>query len=366
MFIASLITIVLPDNYVGVVTARTLFGLGFGSAYLTNIIYGSEISSPRVRAQILFMLHLSLTVGMFMFSFFALWMRHTTVMILVGSISVGFNLISTAIGYFKLISSHIFLMQNNSKDALERFQYFQQDNAENPHVESEAMLSFIIDEKKRRYDFFGRHNLSALVVILLVKIGYVSVFNALHNVYRVIFLSSFLSIGTTNFSQTMMMATRLCGCTVGFFFVDRISKSVQYFIPAIIISALLLVFGILLAIYQSLYIWTPVLFFIPLEFFLGIGLSPMADILKGELFPLKEKPLSIATTIVFEQVIHILCIILLYGWIAWLGSIPTILTFVFGAITLVCGVGVFVMLKDSRKQSLRSVSNLYADKRPSR
>lgn len=364
MFSASLILIVLPNSYAGVVTSRSLFGLGFGSAYLAFIIYGSEITSPKVRAQMLFLLHFFITFGMFLFSFLALWMRFTTVMVITGSISISLNLISTAIGYFKLKSSHIFMIiQNNPKDALERFEYFQQDSTENPHVESETMQSFIIEEKKRRYDFFGRHNLSALVVILLVNIGYLSVFNALHNFYRIIYMSAFLSIGSTNFSQTMMLATRLCGCTVGFFLVDRITKRLQYFIPAIIISALLLTFGTLLTIYQSLSIWTPLLFFLPLEFALGIGLSPMADILKGELFPLKEKPLSIATVVVFEQVIHILCIILLYSWIAWLGSNPRTLTFVFGVVTLVCGVGVFAMLKDSRQQSLRSVSNLYSDKR---
>lgn len=366
MLVGSILSIILPTNYVAVITSRTLLGFGFGSAYISYIIYGSEISSPKARAQILFMLHFFLTIGMFLFSFFALFASHTTVIIITGSISVAFNLISTGIGYFKMKSSHIFMMQNNSKDALERFQYFQLDSTENPHVESETMQTFIIEEKKRRYDFFGRHNLSALVVILLVKFGYLSVFNALHNFYRIVYMSSFLSVGATNFSQAIMMATRLCGCTVGFFFLDRITKRLQYFIPAIIISTLLLIFGALLVSYQSLFIWTPVVIFIPVEFFLGAGLSPLADILMGELFPLKEKPLSIALTIVFEQVIHILCIILLYGWIAWLGSIPRTLTFIFGVITLVCGVGVLAMLKDSRKQSLREVSNLYSDKRQSR
>lgn len=362
MGLGGLILIILPDSYIGVVTSRTLFGLGFGAAYITYIIYASEISSPNVRAHFILLLHLSSTFGMFLFTVFCLGTNLPLAFRITGSFTIAFALISAHIGHFTMKSSHIFMMQNNSKDALERFQYFQQDSTENPHVESETMLSYIIEEKKRRYDFLGRHNATALVVVLLVKFGYLSIFNALHNFYRIVLLSAFLTIGDINFAPMTMMATRLCGCIAGFFLLDYITKRLQYFIPAVIISIVLFIFGILLVIYQSLSIWTPMLFFIPLEFALGIGLSPIADILKGELFPLKEKPVSIATTIVLEELIHIICIILLYSWIFSLGSVPRTLTFIFGAITLVLSLGAFILLKDSRKQSLRLVANLYSDK----
>lgn len=362
MIIGSILLIILPESYIGVVTSRSIFGLGFGSSYITSIIYASEISSPKVRAHAIFSLHLFLTFGMFLFTVFSLQANLALALRITGSLTATLTAISTALGYFTMKSSHIFMMQNNSKDALERFQFFQQDSTENPHVESETMQSYIIEEKKRRYEFFGRHNSTALVIILLVKIGYLSIFNALHNHYRAVLLSAYFSIGDINYSPMIMMGTRLCGCIAGFFLVDRITKRLQYFIPAVIISVLLFIFGILLVIYQSLYIWTPMVFFIPLEFFTGIGLSPIADILKGELFPLKEKPVSIATTIVFEEVIHIICIILLYSWVLSLGSVPKTLTFIFGAITLVFGFSLLILLQDSRKQSLRLVANLYSNK----
>lgn len=363
MTIASIILTSLPTSFAGILTSRIIFGLGFGSSYIKFIIYSSELSSPHVRAQSIYLLHFFLTLGMFVFSILSLQTNFRLTMQVMGGLCTALSLLSAALGFFKLKSSHIFLMQNNSKDALERFQYYQQDSTENPHVESETMQSYIIEEKKRRYDFFGRHNSTALVIILLLKVGYLSVFNALHNFYRAVFLSVALSAGVLSFTQMVMMGTRLCGCIVGFFLLDRISKRLQYFIPAVIISILLFIFGALLQVYQYIYIWTPLIFFIPLEFFLGVGLSPMADILKGELFPLKEKPVSIATAILFEEVLHILCIILLNTWIFSLGSVPKNLTFIFGAITLVCGIGVILLLKDSRKQSLRLVANLYSDKR---
>lgn len=363
MMIASIVLISAPNSFAGILIARIIFGLGFGSSYIKSIIYSSEISSPHVRAQSTYLLHFFLTVGMFMFSLFSLQTNFRLTVQLMGGISIGLIALSAALGFFKLKSSHIFLMQNNSKDALERFEYFQQDSTDNPHVESETMQNYIIEEKKRRFDFFGRHNTSAMVVILLLSIGYLSVFNALHNFYRAIFLSVGLATQATSFSEMVMMGTRLCGCVFGFFVLDRISKRLHYFIPAVTVSLLLFIFGIVLQVNQYIYIWMPMIFFIPLEFFLGVGFSPIADILKGELFPLKEKPVSITITIFFEELLHILCIILKNTWIFSLGAVPRSLPFIFGSITLVCGVAVMLLLRDSRKQPLRMVANLYSDKR---
>lgn len=363
MLIASIILIAIPDSFVGNVTARCVFGVGFGSSYITFIIYASEISSPKIRAQVILTLHLSLTLGMFLFSAFALTTNFAFVMRLKGSLSTALTLFSITLGHFKLKSSHIFLMQNNSKDALDRFQYFQQDSADNPHVESETMQSYIIEEKKRRFDFFGTQNISALLVILLVQLGYLSIFNAFHNFHRAVFLSVYLTVGSTDFSRLAMMGARLVGCMAGFVLLDRVTKRLQFFISAVVISALLLVFAILLQVYRYLYIWTPLLFFLPLEFLLGMGLSPMADILKGELFALKEKPASIAFIMVFTEILHIVTLLLLYTWYLSIGSTPIVPPFIFAATTLACGIGVLLLLHDSRQQSLRLVAGLYSNKR---
>ena len=359
----SIILISAPNSFACILTSRLVFGLGFGSSYIKFIIYSSEISSPNVRAQSIYLMHFFLTLGMFLFAMFNLQTNFTLTMQLMGSLCTALSVVSTALGYFKLKSSHIFLMQNNSKDAVERFQYFQHDNTANSLFEIEVMQTYIIEEKKRRYNFVGRHQVSALVVIFVLKIGYLAVFNALHNYYRAVFLFSNLTVDDVSYTQTVMMGVRLFGCIIGFFVLDRVSKKIQYFIPAVIISVLLFVFGTLLQVYRYIYFWTPMVFFIPLEFFLGVGLSPITDILKGELFPLKEKPVLIATTIFFGELLHILCIIFLNTWIFSLGSIPRSLPFVFGITTLVCGVVIVLLLKDSRKQNLKIVAHLYSDKR---
>lgn len=57
----------LSGEYYGILIGRLLSGLGFGSTYLSFIMYGSEISSPKVRAQLIYLLHFFFTVGIVFF-----------------------------------------------------------------------------------------------------------------------------------------------------------------------------------------------------------------------------------------------------------------------------------------------------------
>lgn len=356
---ASIILSILPDSFIGLSLSRTIFGLGFGSIYISSIIYASEITSAEFRAKAIFTLQSFVTLGMFIFSVLCLTRNFDLVLRVTGIVSAIFSIVSLALGYFTMKTSHIFMMRNNSRDAKQRFQYFHRDRADS--IEYETTVSYMIEESKRKFNFLSKHNVSALIVVSLVKIGYLSLFNALHNSYRSLFLSTLLSFDDTNYSEFTMMGTRLVGCFSGFFILDHLSKRSQYLISTVTISTLLFAFGALFIIDKLQWIWMPLIFFIPIEFFIGFGMSQLDDILKGEIFPFKEKSLSIATAIVLEQCIHIIFIILLYSWVFSLGSVPRILTVVFGAITLVCGFALFFLLRDSRRQNLVQVSNLYSN-----
>lgn len=370
MVVASIIWIAAPTAYAGVLTARLIFGYGFGSTYLAAIIYGSEISSPKVRAHFIFLLHFFLTLGMFLYGCgIVLTIQYKAQIEIMGSLSIALIIIAAVVGFFTLKASHIFLLQINSKDALERLQYFQSESVDNPQVEILEMQHYVDEEKRRSFDFFGRHVVSAVLLILLAEIGYLSIFNDYHHFYRILYLTDFFSTDTKNFSLMVMMGSRLLGSIIGFILLDRVNKKLQYFIPALIITLGLFTFGVLLQAYNGLYRLTPVLFFIPLELLVGIGLGPMADILRSEIFPLKEKPFAIAETIVFGQLLHITFIAILVptDFLEWLINLafngpPKSIPFVFGSITLVCSIAVFLLLKNTRRQSLRIVSNLYSAK----
>jgi MFS family permease len=355
--------LILPSSFLGLLLSRALFGLGFGSISLSSIIYTSEITSAELRARSIFSFQAFTTLGMLIFSILCLTRNFDFILRSTGIMSALFSVISLALGYFTMKTSHIFMLRNNSSlsSAFQRFQYFQQDRAENI-VEFETTHAYIIKEVNRKYNFLGIHNISAMSDIFLIKIGYLSIFNALHNSYRSLFLSVFLSLDDINFSEFAMMLSRFLGCVIGFILLDHISKRMQFLISSSSIAILLFIFGSIFISNQLQLIWLPLVFFLPVEFFLGFGTSSLDEILKSEVFSFKEKPLSIATTMVVEQCVHIIFIILFYSWVLSLGSIPRMMTFMFGAITLLCGFALFFLLRDSRRQSLVQVSNLYSNK----
>lgn len=276
------------------------------------------------------------------------------------------SIVSAAVGYFTMKTSHIFMMKNNvqGETTLERFRFFNLDSGAGDNVEFESIQSYIIEERKRRFNFLGSHNVTGLITVMLVKLAHLSIFNALHNAYRTLFLSVFLTIDDINYTELTMLAARLIGCISGLLVVDKISKRSQFFISTLAIALLLFTFGTLLIADQLNLIWIPTTLFIPIEYLLGFGVSQLDDILSGEVYPFKEKALSIATTMVFEQCVHIVLIIIYYTWIFSLGSIPNNLTFIFGAVIFVCGLALLhpALLRDSRRLSLVQVSHLYSNK----
>ena len=61
--VGSVVMVSLSKEYYGLVIGRVLSGLGFGSTYLSFIMYGSEIASPKARTQLIYFLHFFFTVG---------------------------------------------------------------------------------------------------------------------------------------------------------------------------------------------------------------------------------------------------------------------------------------------------------------
>lgn len=370
--VASITLSMLPNNFITIVVSRTLFGLGFGSIYIISIMYASEISATKFRAKAIFTLHLSLTLGMFLFALLVLSLAPDFDLILRLSaiVSLVCSVASAAVGYFTMKTSHIFMMMKSCREseARDRFQYFNRDSAAvDNNVELESLQTYIIEERKRSFNFLGSHNVTGLITVMLVKLGHLSIFNALHNAYRTLFLSVFLTIDDINYSELTMLGARLIGCITGLLLaVDQLSKKQQFFISTLASSLLLFTFGTLLTTStdQLNLIWLPVTLFIPIECLHGFGVSQLDDVLSGEVFPFKEKAVSIATTIVFEQCVHIVFIIVYYSWIFSLGSAPNTLTFAFGGVSLACGLLLLhpAFLRDSRRLSLVEVAHLYSNK----
>jgi MFS family permease len=226
------------------------------------------------------------------------------------------------------------------------------------HLEADIAYNHVLKENKRNFNFCSYHNTTALSIVIFVKIGYLSTFNIVHNFLRSLFMRSFL----LEFTEPISLASRLLGAIFGFFILDRISKKWHYAIPLFTIAAILVAFGCLLTLELVNYIWTPLAFFIPLEFLIGIGVGGMSEILKAEIFPFRERKASMALSYFVEEIVHILSIIIHYGYVFTLGSNPSFWPFIFAPFAVVSGIFVIFTLRDSRKETLKDVSMAHSEK----
>ena len=348
--IVSFLLIFLPTNYFTVLCSRILAGFSFGCSYLTSLIYIAEISSPAIRAQNLFLTHLSVTLGLFLHASFTA----SQIFQLTGSVSIALLLISIPFGYFHMLPSPFYLMNIHTRDIIERVLYFSKEDTVNDkmHLDANIAYNHVLNESQRKFNFLSHHNVTSLLIVIITKIGYLSIFNITHNFLRSLFIRTFL----VEFTEPVTLASRLFGSICGFFVLDRVSKKFHFSIPLFTIAFILIIFGSLLSLELVNYIWMPLAFFIPLEFFIGIGVGGMSEILKAEIFPFRERYHSMAFSYFVEEIVHILSIIIHYSYVFTLGSNPSFWPFIFAPFAVLSGVIVILTLVDSRKESLVEVS----------
>lgn len=160
-------------------------------------------------------------------------------------------------------------------------------------------------------------------------------------------------------TETLALTARIFGICLSFSVLNVIPKKFHYSISGIVVSAVLSAFGAVVIFYYQL--WLPVIFFMIVEFLLGLGIGGMAEILKSELLPIKERPWSMAVACFCEEALQVVGYVILYSWALGLGSNPIYWPFVFSGVIFVCCVVVLIVLKDSRKESLVDSSMTYAE-----
>lgn len=354
MLISSVIFMALPTNFFATIGVRMLSGFSFGCSYLSSLMYASEISSPAVRIQNLYLVHFSITLGMFLHAAFVT----SGIFYLMGSVSIALIVVSLPFIFFKTLPSPTYLMHRGSKDIIERTLYFssQVTVSDKMHIQLGAMQSHVLSENNRPFNFCSYHNTTSLLIVIFIKIGYFSVFNIITNYLRTLFMRAFLM----EYTEMTSLGTRLLGAILGFFLLDRVAKKWQFALTSFASALILIGFGCLLTFELVNYIWTPLAFFLPLEFLIGIGIGGMSEISKAEIFPLRERKASMAFTYFFEEILHISSIIIHYGYVFTLGSNPSFWPFIFAPFTISSGIYVLFAMKDSRKETLRETSLQYA------
>ncbi|CAO1424836.1 unnamed protein product [Diamesa tonsa] len=301
--IAGILIIILPNEYSAIITSRILCGIAFGLSFLVFIIYSSEISSSKFRAINIWSLPFFFIIGNIMISF-------NSTSIYIGSITITTSVLSTVFGYFLVHNSPLqFLQKSKESEAYKSLAYFQQNTYQNPHIEIETLKAALVVENNRPLAIGKRHNTTSMLIILLLKIGYLAFFNIMFRSIRLLFTESLFTIDSninlfrTPVTDTLYTVARLVGLVIGVVFITKLSHRSHYVISGLVSGGLIAILGIVLNISRAVtdfnpnYIqWIIFAVFLTAELFFGFGVAMVPDIILAEILPIREKRYSIASS----------------------------------------------------------------------
>lgn len=291
--------------------------------------------------------------------------------IYIGSITITTSVLSTVFGYFLVHNSPIqFLQMSKESEAYKSLAYFQQNTYQNPHIEIETLKAALVVENNRPLAIRKRHNTTSMLIILLLKIGYLAFFNIMFRSIRLTFTASLLTIDSntnlfrTTIADSLYTIARLVGLVFGVVFITKLSHRCRYVISGLVSGGLIAILGIVLNISRAFtdfnpnYIqWIIFAVFMTAELFFGFGVAMVPDIILAEILPIREKRYSIGILIVVEHIIQIILNVLyiqnvLYQNLEFFMPILSIFT-------CSAALAAFALLKDTRNKSLLEVANIY-------
>lgn len=162
-----------------------------------------------------------------------------------------------------------------------------------------------------------------------------------------------------DWTPIILCSVHLIGGLLALFTLNWITNRFRLLTAGILSSVLLVTFGVLIFTFDSINNWVPLLFLIPLEFILGIGLGPVANILQSEIFPQKEKRFSVAFSIFLEEGLQAVFVLVTFQYYFRVNLGYFVNLFVFGSYSLISCLLIFFFIRDSRFKSLVDAANLY-------
>lgn len=352
----------LTTEFIATISSRVMCGTAYGLNILCSLIYISEISSINNRAQNISILPLSLVVGYFILSLNS----NSNSSILIGSTSIACSIMALSVACFRVHQSPIMMLSKGKElKAYKSFTYFQHDIKTSAHIEIQTLKAAIILERKRPFGLVKRHNVTSAVVIILLKMGYVVFANIFCSNIRLVLAAPVFSFGNAfvRWTNTVLLAARLLGIGVGYFIAKHKTKRFQFVLSGMLTGCLVLALGIFFITTSAFnvptsggLIWLAPIIVIASEITFGLGIATIPDIVLAEIFPLRERQISIAIIIVLEQIVQIVLTVI------HLQNIEKpfeYLTAFVGVIVLSSTLGGLALLKDTKNKPLLEVANIY-------
>lgn len=291
--------------------------------------------------------------------------------IYIGSITITTSILSTIFGYFLVHNSPLqFLYKSKESEAYKSLAYFQHNTYQNPHIEIETLKAALVVENNRPLAMGKRHNTTSMLIILLLKIGYLAFFNIMFRSIRLLFTHSLFPIDSTSnlfpatITDTLYTVARLVGLVIGVACVTKLSHRNHYVMSGLVSGGLIAILGIVLNISRAVTDFNPnyiqwIIFgvFLTAELFFGFGVAMVPDIILAEILPIREKRYSIGIVICIEHIIQIIINVLYIQNV--LNQNLVFFMPIFAIFTCSTALAAYVLLKETRNKSLLEVANIY-------
>lgn len=351
-----------PENIYYIFPARILGGLSYGIVYPTVLIHASEVAIPRLRGMIISSVHFCFIVGVFVTSSSLLPVDRARNYDIDPTRTIGLNgMICIATGLIIAIffnrESPVFLIRKyRDQDALNIMVRLRSESHETAEIRSEfnEFKLMVMEDGRSNLNIFDRKNRWPLIAVFLTKVIFVASFNMPLNLVWLEATENQVYNGITDPSGMCLSGMRMAILMVTMFLIDL--KRIKFYVLSSGFSAVVLI--LLIYFLRSINygfdesVGITILAF-AFQVFSGFALGLLSDVLSGEAFNTKKKPLSIALTSSLEFLLHILLIITHFYLKVSIESVVSILAIAmsFGLLAL--------MIPDTSGMSLRNARNKF-------
>lgn len=360
---SALLLVLLPDDVRPIILSRTIAGVGHGLVYLISVIYGGEIASKRIRGMLLNMLNFGQTVGLTIFTIVNMLQveqRNVNTNITVGIITLSACLVCLSISWYTLLESPVYLVANQQDDeAIENMKKFRNEHIETSEhrLEIQEFKALIASDMHLSETLSQDDNMR--ILIILNKLTYVSTFNIALNMIKMVYLGIIFNRyfdHRYNWAPLTLMGFKLMGAIAFYFVVDKVARKTQYVFTTISSGCSLIFVGLLISAFQHVNLtpWIPALVFVIFEVVSAFGIGSFSDIFMSEGFTNKRKKKFIAVSIIIENVLHCLLIVIATQSEMTIVYVGTILL-TSGFLILLLTIPIALFLPETRNKTLWEV-----------
>ncbi|KAJ6649717.1 H(+)/hexose cotransporter 1 [Pseudolycoriella hygida] len=378
MLIGNLLLIIWDGETAAIIVGRIILGAAHGAVFVTLITHAGENAAHNMRGTVVSTLNASLYAGIFVSVVLSgtvrfIWQNPVTLSAerIIGILGALISALSIICSLIATVETIPFLLYRNDRvNAMTNLKFLRDAPFETSELKQELdeFDVMIAQDKQNSGNIFTNGNGKPLLLMTMMRLMVALTNNVLINVIAITFSTQLLSVFNIRLVPLIVVAPRLGMALIQIFYADVFKRKLQIFLSAASAATVIILFGILLNTltaftFRDLYvhgILFAVLWLI-FQFSCGIGMDQMQDVYLSEAFSTAKKPWSIAFVTAFEHLFHIFMIGMYRVDITTSVQLNALI-FCTGIVVLLIAVILVFTLPETRRVSLRSARDLFANR----